>query len=131
MTTNHSGIIALTAVLIVGAIVLVATIGVTTRTVIDGQISISEVNSRQALAAATSCMELALSKLSDNAGYLGNETITVGTQSCTIAAVTANGNARTIKTTSTVDGYTRRLSVYIANITLSPLQVSTWQEVSN
>lgn len=131
MNYNHSGIIAISAVLIVGSIVLVAAVGITTRTIIDGQMSMSEEHSKQALAAATSCMELALSKISDNSAYAGNETITVGTNSCTIAAVVSNGTARTIKTSSTIGGHTRRLSVYIANVTSSPLQVSTWQEVSN
>ena len=130
MIKDKPGIIALTAVLIIGAIVLVVAVGIATRAVIDANIGIDEELSHNALVSATSCMENALAKLSDNSAYAGNETITVGNYTCTIAAVTGSGNTRTIKTSATVNGHTRRIQVTVSNIN-PPLQVGTWQEVDN
>jgi hypothetical protein len=127
---KNQGMIALTTVLIVGAIVLAVSIGITTRTVIETQISGSEEQTHKALVAATSCMESALAKLSDNASYTGNESISVGSNTCTISTITSSGNTRTVKTSSTVGGHTRRLSVTVSNVN-PPLQVSSWQEVDS
>jgi hypothetical protein len=129
MKTNQ-GMIALTAVLIAGAIVLAVSIGIATRTMIETHISGGEERTNLALVSATSCMENALAKLSDNPSYSGNETISVGSNTCTIATITANGITRTVKTSSTVGGHTRRLQVTVSSVN-PPLQVSSWQEVDS
>lgn len=127
---HEQGIIALITVLIAGAIVLLIGLGMTVRSIIESDTSLDEELSHRAFVAATSCMESALLSLADGASYGGNETLTVGTDTCTIAAIIASGDTRTIHTSSIVSGYTRRLSVTVSNVN-PPLQVSSWQEVSD
>ncbi|MBP9821741.1 MAG: hypothetical protein KBC98_02575 [Candidatus Pacebacteria bacterium] len=127
---QQPGIIALITVLITGAIVLIIGLGMAERSMLELNTSLDEELSHQALTAATSCMERALLSLAGNASYAGNETLSVGTNTCSIATITTSGITRTVKTSSTVQGYTRRLQVTVSNVN-PPLQVSSWQEVSS
>lgn len=126
---NQQGIVALMTVLIIGAIILVISLGMTFRSVQESDTSLDEELSYKAFVMATSCMEQALLSLSDDSTYVGNQTLVIGAYSCTIATITGNENSRVIQTSSTVNGYTRRLSVNVSNVN-PPLQVSSWQEVS-
>lgn len=129
---HEKGIIALITTLVVGAVVLVVAISISTRSIGEINMSLDEEQSNQALVLATSCMEVALSKLSNNTTYTGNETITIGTKSCIINTIESpTSSTRVIKTSGTFGGYTRRLSVAVANVTIFPIQVTSWQEVSS
>ncbi len=131
MTTHQSGMIALVTVLVVGAIVLVVGVGIATRSMIEGNMSADTEQSNEALSLATSCMETALFTLSNNAAYAGNETVSIGSQSCIIQPVAnLGGNLRTVKTSATVNGHTRRLQVDVSNVN-PPLHISAWQEISS
>ncbi len=126
---QQPGIIALITVLITGAIVLVIGLGMAGRSMLGSNTSLDEELSHQALVAATSCMEQALLALANNASYAGNEQKTIGANTCTIATITSSGDARTVKTSSTVSGHTKRIQVTVSNVN-PPLEVSSWQEVS-
>jgi len=130
MIKQEQGIIALTTVLIIGSIILVIGIGMSLQSIMESDTSFDEELSHQALVAATSCMEQALLTLADDASYIGDQTIVVGSHTCTVAVITGSGNERTVKTSSTVNGHTRRLLVSVSNVN-PPLQVSSWQEVSS
>ncbi len=130
MNKNNPGIIAIMTVLVIGAIILAVSIGAATRTRIETKTNESEEGTNRAMTAATSCMESALARLSDNSTYTGNQSLSVGVDTCSIATITTSGITRTVKTSSTVNGHTRRLQVTVSNVN-PPLQVSSWQEVSS
>ena len=130
MIYQKKGIIALITILVAGAIILTTGLGMTIRSIIESDTTLDEEMSHQSLVMATNCMEQALLSLADNSAYTGNETIPIGTNTCAIATITANGDTRIVKTSSTVGGYVRRLSVTVSNVN-PPLQINSWQEVDN
>lgn len=127
---RQPGIIALTTVLIIGAVVLVASLGIAFRSVSETKITVTHENSYRAFSLATACMEKALLSLADNASYGGNETINIDGDSCIINTLETLGTSRIIKTHATYLGYIRRIQVTVSQTT-PPLQVSSWQEVSS
>ncbi len=80
-----------------------------------------------AQALAESCADIALLKLKLNNNYLGNEVITIGSQSCTIQPVIAGPPAE-IETEATVNGRPYRLHIEISD--LAAFTISQWQRVS-
>lgn len=122
------GFIALTSVLIIESLILVIAVGVLTRSITGTNISLAEQQSHRALALANICAETALLKLESVLNYSGNETITVGSDSCNIATITGSGNSnRTVQASSTISGYVRKTQVQVS--TISPImQISSWTE---
>jgi len=128
---NQKGFIALISVLIVGAVVLVVSIGVSLRSVGESNMSLGEQESHRALALANLCAEQALMKLESSLNYGGNESIIIGDESCDILTVGGAGNlARTVKTLSAVSGYTRRIKVEVSRISPT-MQISSWESVGS
>lgn len=127
----QKGFIALISVLIIGALVLVISVGLSLRSVTETQISLGEQESHRALALANLCMEAALMKLESVLHYSGNEIIIVNGQSCDIMGVEGSGNLnRTVKTKSTVSGYTKKVKVVVSKV--SPvMQITSWEEVGD
>ena len=60
---------------------------------------------------ARSCADTALSKLSADLDYAGNETITIDQYQCTIQSITVQGTNSIIKTNATVDQSTTKLKI--------------------
>jgi len=131
MKQTHTGMIALTTVLIIGALLLVMGIGIATRTMIAQNITLDQEQSTQALSLATSCAEYALVKLSESHMYTGNETVFFGTESCILLPIEIpDPLGRTIKAQASYQGYTKRVLVQITSIH-PPLEIGSWQEVSS
>lgn len=120
------GFIALTTILIMGALMLSIGIGLTLRAISEGDMSSGAEFSARAKALAEACAETAVFRLKNNLSYSGNETIIViGSDTCDILSVEGIGNSnRVIKTQSAVMGYKRKIKVVIAQV--SPLQISQW-----
>jgi len=78
ITNNNSGFVALISVLILSAIILSISIGLSLRSVEESKISLAEQESNKALALATLCAEQALMKLEKSLNYSGNESIIIG-----------------------------------------------------
>jgi len=95
----------------------------------------SEAQSRTAIeqknmaaSAATGCMEIAMVRLGLNAGYAGNESLTIGTTTCLIRTILVSGNVWTIETWSQVgDSYARYRGVLTSR---SPVIVDSWAELA-
>ena len=131
MNRNQQGFIALISVLIIGAVVLVISIGLSLRSVGETDMSLGEQESHRALALANLCAEQALMKLESVLNYAGNESIIIGSESCTIRPVSWSGNLnRTVETQSTVSGYTKKVQAVVSRISPT-MQVTSWQEVSD
>lgn len=131
MIRNQQGFIALISVLIIGAVVLVISIGLSLRSVGETNMALSEQESHRALALANLCAEQALMKLESVLNYAGNESIIVGSESCTIRPVTGSGNLnRTVETQSTVSGYTKKVRVVVSRISPT-IQITSWGEIAD
>jgi hypothetical protein len=87
---------------------------------VDGmQINSNYRNGILARALAESCGNVALNKLKIDNTYSGTETVTLGTGSCQILAITGSGNtSRVIQATGTVGTSVRKIEISVA--TLNP-----------
>ena len=129
--TNQKGFIALIAILIIGAVVLTVSIGLSVRSLGETAMSLGVQESHKALALANLCGELALGKLQSILHYAGNESILVGSESCDILTIGGSGNfSRTVKTQSTVSRYVKKVKIEVSQI--SPvMQITSWEEVAD
>jgi hypothetical protein len=75
---------------------------------------------------AEACASTALFKIAENKDYLGNESVTVDNNTCSIMTIESLGEQKIIKTTATVQNSTTNLKVTIDKTTL---QIASWEEV--
>ncbi len=85
-------------------------------------------NKALASAAATACMEQAIDRLALSSGYAGNETLTVGTQTCTVRPVIAGGTW-TIETSAQVGNQRTRYRTILSS--RAPVVITSWVEVAS
>gem|GEM_PF-3008991 len=110
-------IIVITALL---AIVVLSSLQVSTAQIQQSSVAL---RGSQAFEAASYCTEEALLNFSSAPSYGGGQTLTVGSNTCTIDTVTTLGNGhKQLVTRSTVGGSTRVMTI---ELQLSPLQVVT------
>lgn len=128
----NKGFTALISVLIVGALILVISIGAAVRSLNQGQMSTQNELSELVRSLAQACADDAVMKLKTTLTYAGNETITVqGSRTCDILPTEGSGNTnRTIKTQSTVSGYTAKVKVVVAQLRPTA-QITSWEEVAD
>lgn len=107
--TNERGIIALTTVIIIGAIILA--VGVSAALVGQTEITLAGQSDREYLARglASACIDEAMLRLKRNSGYTGGS-VPIGSDTC-VAAVTGSGSSRTITATATSDVFTKAVTV--------------------
>lgn len=131
IASTQQGFTTLLAVMIISAIMITISIGVPLRSLDELKMSYGEQESARALNMANLCAEQALMKLLAVLNYAGSETVTVGSYSCDILAISGSGNTnRTIQAQSTVSGYTAKVEVNVSQ--LSPImEISSWEVVSD
>ena len=128
---KSEGFIALISILIVGGLILTVSIGVSLRSIGETEMSFGEQESNKALALANLCAEQALMKLESILNYSGSESIIVGGSPCDILAIDGSGNLnRTVKSQSTVSGYTRKVKVEVSQISPT-MRITSWEEISD
>lgn len=121
------GFAALTGVVILGitASVLLPSILLINTDNVRTEIAVS--NSGVALNLANACAESALNDLRNNNSYTGNETLTYPNGSCQILNISGFSPNFTIRTRSTIAGYTKEVEVITSQVT-PVILVSSWQE---
>lgn len=127
---GEAGYIALISMLIIGALVLVISVGVSLRSLGEADMSSGKEKAHRALALADLCAEVGLMKIVSVLNYAGSESIIVDGKSCDILPVEGSGNSKTLKTKSAVSGYTRKLKVSISQISPT-VTISDWEEVAD
>lgn len=123
---QDSGFIAIISVVIIAALLLAISASLsfsgffTRSNIADGEYK------EHSTALAEACIQEALVKLAANPNYTGNETITIGSDSCTIGSITTSGVQKTIRTSGSFRSTTTNLQV-----TANALSLSTtgWQEI--
>ena len=99
MAKHEQGFIALISILIIGAITLAVSIGVSLRSIGETKMSLDEQESHRALALSNLCAEQALIKLTSVLNYSGNESIIVNSdEKCYIWPVSGAGNTARVVT---------------------------------
>jgi len=129
----NRGFIALISILIISALIVLISVGVSLRSIGETNMALDEQEAHRALALADLCSEQALINLINDINYSGGETITVGDESCDIVSVDGVGNEdRIVKTESIVSGYTKKIKVEVAQISPTTTTViSSWEEVAD
>jgi hypothetical protein len=126
-----NGFIALISVVIIEALILLISIGVSLRSITESNISLDEQWSNRALSLSNACAEIALMKIESVLNYNGNEIIMIDGDSCEIMPLEGSGNTnRIIKTQSAIMNNARKVEVKIAQI--SPvMRITSWKEVAD
>lgn len=134
----QKGFIGLITILTASAIALLIGSTILLKSITEATISLDEENSGRAWAGVNACVEKALLELSSTTGsvgwnYLGGETVAVGDYSCYILPIDISGgtsSSRLIKASSTVNNFTRKLSVSVATNTPA-VEITSWTEVAD
>lgn len=82
----------------------------------------------RSLVLAEACVDMAILRLTQNPTYLGNESVSVGGDTCNIRNFDPNPDPITIETKSTFQKAVTNLRVVVVK---SDLSVISWQEVPN
>lgn len=127
---KEQGYIALISVLIISALAILIASSANLLSISESNMSLQENQAWESFYLADFCAEQALMKLESVLNYSGNETITIGEESCDILPLEGSGNFnRVIKTQSIVSGQTRKIKVEISQV--SPvMQITSWQQVA-
>lgn len=80
------------------------------------------------LSLAEGCAEKALLKYSQDASYIGNENILIGTRQCAILPIETSGSNKIIKTKATVESVTSNIKVTVNS---ADLTLISWEELPN
>jgi len=126
---QRRGFAAIMSVVIVIGIALISCVVLASGYVLEGREITSRSSALQARAAAYSCASIAVLRLKKNSGYNGNENISVDKVTCSIGATVVNGNARTLYSQATVNGYTSRIKVDFTGINSSQFYLNSWTEI--
>jgi len=134
---SNDGFLVLTMVLIVGAVVLTVTVGIFLRSIDQMNGTRDSELSLQAWSTVNACGEYALGQMATSSSllpgwtYSGNESLSVGSETCYIYSITdGDSNSKLIKASSTVKNFTKKILIEVATSTPSIL-ISSWREVSD
>jgi len=106
------GYIALISVLIISAVMLLITIGVSYFGISQSKMTIQKNQTLESYYLAQACAEEASMKLKEDLEYQGNETININGNSCTILPVEGSGNEnRVVKTSSNAYNQIRKIQI--------------------
>jgi hypothetical protein len=110
---SSDGYIALTSVIVLGALILV--IGISAIITSTREVDTSKLykDSRQALASANSCAEVGIAELIKDGGYQGRQRISVGDYACNILSVSAITGGKTFDTVGRASDSEKRLRVQV------------------
>lgn len=111
--SRDDGYLAITVALIFSLIALFVSASLGTRMLIARFNRLEYVNKKISYAAARSCNDVALLRLRADANYGGNETINIGTYTCTIFPVERSASNYIIKTRSVVQRATTNLKLTV------------------
>ncbi len=126
---KQKGYVALVSVLIVSALSLAVSIGVSMRSISGAHMGLSYKRSHQAHILATSCVYEALTALERDLEYAGNEDIIIEDKTCHVYTIEGEGNEdRVVKIEASVDGFVKKIRVEVLRISPT-MQIASWKHV--
>jgi hypothetical protein len=126
---QKNGYIALTTVLILGAIGTLIAVSLLTIGVMRSQTILSVADSINAKAHANACIEDALKEISLSRPYQGTVNINFTNGACTHVVTRLGGQNRRIEATGVSGSSTKYILITIDDLT--PMNITSWQEVEN
>lgn len=127
LPANERGIVLLLSVLIAMVVGVAIGISVIMAGLVLSQGSLANRDSAKSRGVANACVESALQQIRNSTSYTGNNSVTIGSDSCSYTVTAGSGEARTITASSTSGTTTRRATVQISAV--NPLIViSSWLE---
>lgn len=123
------GYVTLLALLIVSAVAIVSTVGISIVGVDSARQVTEEANSITAQNMAVACAEEALQQIRANTAYTGTAGLTLNSQTCSYTVSNPGGSARTITANSTVVNNTRRITINLAIIGTN-ISITSWLETA-
>lgn len=126
--TDQDGFIALTSAIIVSAVLLIVTVTLSYSGFLARFNILSSEYKERSAALAEACVDLAILKLADDSGYPGNETISVGSDSCLIRPMQVSGSEKIIETQAIFQEAYTNLRVFVDGTTL---EITDWEELAN
>lgn len=128
---KNKGFIAITSIIIISAILLSVSIGISYRSMARAQSNFSSSSYHEANYLSERCAEYALLELERTLGYSGEEEISTVEGSCNILEVLGNGNTnRIIMTTGTVLEHMAKTRIVISEI-YPIMTISSWDTVAD
>ena len=126
MRTHESGFIALIATIVIASL-LVAVAFRLSMTNFFARLSLLENEYKErSNALAEACADTALLKRATNSGYIGNETIPVGSSACSIFPIVLVGGNITIQTKGIFQHAVTNINIVANNTNLS---IVSWTEI--
>lgn len=122
----NNGFIALISAIIISAVLMIVTITLSYSSFFVRYNLLDSEYKERSSALAEGCVDAALLKLANDFNYLGNETITIGGEPCTIRGLQPSGSNKIIETHAGFQNANTNLSVVVDPSTLG---VVSWQEV--
>ena len=122
------GYIALISVLIITAITSLIAISAILMSINESNMGLTKDLSARAYYLADACVEEALQQINNSIPYMGTDSLTMGSGSCSYTVTSSGGQNRTIESTGTVGDLNRRVRVTIDAITPS-INITSWDEV--
>ncbi|MEK7576344.1 MAG: hypothetical protein AAB482_01480 [Patescibacteria group bacterium] len=125
---THAGFIALISVLIISGILIAVTTAASMSGFLSRSNMIDSELKERGKSLAEACADVALLKYAQNPSYAGNETISVGVDSCLIRSFIISGSQITIETQGI---YRNTYSDIRVTADISTLAIVSWEEVSH
>lgn len=132
---KQGGFLVLTMVLLVSAIVLAVSTGIYLRSISVVAETADQESATKAWSVVNACGEYALIQMASTTGegnwdYAGDESLSVGEETCYINPVGEAGSAKVIQAFSTVGAFTKKIEIEVATNTPSII-INYWTAVSD
>lgn len=126
----QKGYILLIGIVLIGAIASLILTSLMLLGISSSHVSLSVEQASKALAASHGCAEYALLKLRQSPSYAGNETLTIGGDTCEVLPIGGIGNNnRLICSEGRSGDSVRRMEIVVGQV-LPETTIYSWQEVS-
>ncbi len=127
---NNKGFIAVTSAILISVVLMAIIFSVSYSGFLNRFNILDTYSKERSRGMAEACVAEARNKLASDSSYTGNETITIGTDTCQIMAIESNlpSTDKTIKSKATVRMAVTNLKVIVS---ASGLTVTSWEELPN
>lgn len=123
------GFVTLISVLILGAVGVAVVVSLIQLGLGSSRTSFATEQSVQARGLADACGEEALDTIRGNTSYTGTTNVTLGNGTCSYTVTNTGGTTRSVTAVGTVGTIVRHVTIVVA--TVSPVSLTSWQEVAN
>ncbi len=123
MKFPHRGYIAISTAIILSILILAVAIALGSSHLFT-RFNVTDFEDKHiSYSAARSCLDQALLKLANDSTYAGNESFTVGSDTCTLQTITASGANKVIGSRAQINGATTDLRLTVDGTSLSTVSL--------